>query len=204
LDDIPEQKRELKESTPSGLSVLLLLSFVASFVTARAFATLNPTMVVVSGGIHFHHFWYGLAMVSAAGMLGIVYALPAYKRAYAVVFGLGAGLIGDEVGLLLTFGNYNSSLTFFFFVIVVSFGLIAILLRDRRQVEIDIISLELHERTLLAGIVVMGLSSLAFADEQYPLGLATLVVGAAVAVAGYLWRQRTLREARAPLRAKPE
>jgi len=197
LDDIPEQKRELKESTPSGLSVLLLLSFVASFVTARAFATLNPTMVVVSGGIHFHHFWYGLAMVSAAGMLGIVYALPAYKRAYAVVFGLGAGLIGDEVGLLLTFGNYNSSLT-------VSFGLIAILLRDRRQVEIDIISLELHERTLLAGIVVMGLSSLAFADEQYPLGLATLVVGAAVAVAGYLWRQRTLREARAPLRAKPE
>ena len=204
MDDIPEQKRELKESTPSGLSVLLLLSFVASFVTARAFATLNPTMVVVSGGIHFHHFWYGLAMVSAAGMLGIVYALPAYKRAYAVVFGLGAGLIGDEVGLLLTFGNYNSSLTFFFFVIVVSFGLIAILLRDRRQVEIDIISLELHERTLLAGIVVMGLSSLAFADEQYPLGLATLVVGAAVAVAGYLWRQRTLREARAPLRAKPE
>ena len=204
MDDIPEQKRELKESTPSGLSVLLLLSFVASFVTARAFATLNPTMVVVSGGIHFHHFWYGLAMVSVAGMLGIVYALPAYKRAYAVVFGLGAGLIGDEVGLLLTFGNYNSSLTFFFFVIVVSFGLIAVLLRDRRQVEIDIVSLELHERTVLAGIVVMGLSSLAFADEQYPLGLAALVVGAVVAVAGYLWRQRTLREAQVPLRSKPE
>ena len=65
-----EQKEELRESTPSGLSFLALLSFVTSFVAARAFATLNPTAVVVSGVIHFHHFWYGLILVTAAGFAG--------------------------------------------------------------------------------------------------------------------------------------
>src|SRR5579862_4014582 len=102
------QKAELRENTPSGLSFLALLSFVTSFVSARVFATLNPHTVVVSGGIHFHHFCHGRIMVVAAGWAGIIYGVPAYKRIYAVVFGLGAGLIGDEVGLLLTFGDYNS------------------------------------------------------------------------------------------------
>jgi hypothetical protein len=131
-ESIEQQKKDLRESTPSGLSFLALLSFVTSFVAARAFATLNPNTVVVSGGIHFHHFWYGLIVVVAAGWAGIVYGLPAYKRIYAVAFGVGAGLIGDEVGLLLTFRDYNSSLTFFF-VVVVALGSMMVLLRDRSR-----------------------------------------------------------------------
>src|SRR5271157_6543564 len=106
-----------KGSTPHGLAFLALLSFVTSFLVARVFATLNPSTVVVSGGIHLHHFWYGLVMIVVAGWLGIVYNRPQFVQVYAIVFGLGAGLVGDEVGLLLTFGDYNSSLTFFFFVI---------------------------------------------------------------------------------------
>jgi hypothetical protein len=187
---VEQQKVELRESTPKGLSVLLLLSFVTSFVTARVFATLNPTVVVVSAGIHFHHFWYGFAMVSVAGLLGIVYALPAYKRMYTVVFGLGAGLIGDEVGLLLTFGDYNSSLTYFFFVIVVSVGSMVVLLRDREQVENDVIRLARHERTLLTGIVVMGVSALAFAADLYLFGVVIFAAGVVVAVLGALWGRK--------------
>jgi hypothetical protein len=188
-----EQKEELRESTPSGLSFLALLSFVTSFVAARVFATLNPSAVVVSGGIHFHHFWYGLILVIAAGFAGIIYGLPAYKRIYIVVFGLGTGLVGDEVGLLLTFGDYNSSLTFFFFVMVVTFGSMAVLLIDRKQVENDVIGLAAHERTLLTGIVVMGVSALAFAADLNPIGLAIFAAGVAVAAIAVLWRRKKSR-----------
>src|SRR5271169_6019252 len=99
-----------------GLASLALSAFVVSFFGARIFTTINPDTVVVSGGVHFHHFWYGLAMVVAAGWLGIVSFHPTLNRVYATVFGLGGGLIGDEVGLLLTFGNYHSELTYVFFV----------------------------------------------------------------------------------------
>jgi hypothetical protein len=183
-------KEELRESTPRGLSFLALLSFVTSFVTARAFATLNPNAVVVSGGIHFHHFWYGLIVIAAAGWAGIVYALPAYKRIYAVAFGVGAGLIGDEIGLLLTFRDYNSSLTFFFFVVVVAVGSMMVLLRDRKQVEYDVVSLANHERTLLTGIVIMGASALAFAADIYLVGGVIFFAGLAVTVVGALWKRK--------------
>jgi hypothetical protein len=92
--------------TNFGLTFLALLSFIVAFFTARIFTTINPDTVVVSGGIHFHHFWYGLAMVATAGWLGISSNHPSLRRVYAVVFGFGGGLIGDEIGLLLTFGNY--------------------------------------------------------------------------------------------------
>jgi hypothetical protein len=189
-----EQKEELRESTPGGLSFLALLSFVTSFVAARAFASLNPSAVVVSGGIHFHHFWYGLILVIAAGFAGIIYGLPAYKRIYIVVFGLGTGLVGDEVGLLLTFGDYNSSLTFFFFVIVVTCGSMAVLLIDRKQVENDVIGLAAHERTLLTGIVIMGLSALAFAANLNLLGAVIAAAGLALTLLGVMWRRAKRRK----------
>jgi hypothetical protein len=186
-------QEELQEDTPKGLSFLALLSFVTSFVSARVFATLNPNTVVVSGGIHFHHFWYGLIMVVAAGWAGIVYGVPAYKRIYAVVFGLGAGLIGDEIGLLLTFGDYNSSLTLFFFIVVVAVGSMVVFLRDREQVEKDVIGLANHERTLLTGVVIMGMSALAFSAGLFSLGIVVVGAGAAVAVMGVLWKRKTTR-----------
>src|SRR5437667_7042898 len=52
-----------------GLAFYGTLAFVASFLGARLFATLNPTVTVVRAGIHFHHFWYGLAMVVSTGWL---------------------------------------------------------------------------------------------------------------------------------------
>src|SRR5271157_918451 len=121
------------KSTTHGLVFLMFLSFIASFLVARAFATLNPGTVVVTEGIHFHHFWYGLGMMVVAGALGIIHQDPRFRRLYAVLFGLGGGLVGDEVGLLLTFGNYDSVLTLYFFVIVVSGGVLGMLLTRYRK-----------------------------------------------------------------------
>ncbi|MBS7632251.1 hypothetical protein KEJ15_01320 [Candidatus Bathyarchaeota archaeon] len=103
-------KEEIKEKP--NLSVLALVSFIASFATARTFTTFFPTTSLIIGGLHIHHFWYGLAMLAVGGWLGISYESERINRLAAVLFGLGGGLIGDEVGLLLTFGNYWTELTY--------------------------------------------------------------------------------------------
>src|SRR5207247_9677788 len=97
-----------------GLSFLGTLGFMTAFFGARVFAILNPTVVVAQGSIHFHHFWYGLGMVTLAGWLGIALNRPWLVRTYAIIFGLGAGLGGDEVGLLLKFGDYPCSFSMVF------------------------------------------------------------------------------------------
>src|SRR5947209_7147269 len=69
-----------------GLAFYGTVAFVAGFLGARLFATLNPRVVVVQNGIHFHHFWYGLAMVIAAGWIGIALSNVWLGRNLAIVF----------------------------------------------------------------------------------------------------------------------
>ncbi len=99
----------LDPAAKHGLAFLTLISFITSFLVARTFTTFSPTTMVVTGGIHFHHSWYGLLMVVSAGWLTIVSDHPGYNRVFAIVFGLGAGLIGDEVGLLSPSGTTSRS-----------------------------------------------------------------------------------------------
>jgi len=55
---------------------------------------------VVQSGIHFHHFWYGIVLLAASGWLGIVGG-DRWNRLAAIMYGLGGGLLADEVGLIL-------------------------------------------------------------------------------------------------------
>src|SRR6266705_396920 len=129
-----------------GLTFIATLAFVVSFFGARLFATLFPTTIVTAssseGTIHFHHFWYGLALMSAAGWMAISWKNERLYRLYALLYGLGAGLMGDEIGLLLTLGNYQSELTLLFFIAALSFVIIATLfLRYRAQLEVELLYL---------------------------------------------------------------
>ena len=174
-----------------SLALLTLLSFIASFLAARTFTTIFPTTTVVTGGIHFHHFWYGLVMVVSAGWLAIVSNHPDLDRVFAIVFGLGAGLIGDEVGLLLTLGNYQSDLTYVFFVGVLSFSGIAYLLfRYREQLEKGLLSIRSEVHLLNIGVFVAGLSAIAWAFNHFEVGLLILLLGAWMAIAGFVLRRR--------------
>lgn len=176
-----------RSSTPHGLAFLALLSFVAAFLLARTFTTLYPTTVVVTGGVHFHHFWYGLVLVVASGWLGIAQFDPRLRRLYAVLFGFGGGLIGDETGLLLTLGNYHSDLTYFVVVGVVAVASLLILLgTHRKELEQDVFSLAGWERIVYAGVVVACTSSLPLAVGFYLSGAVILAFGVLVAVLG-LW-----------------
>ena len=176
-----------------GLAFYGTLSFVASFFGARLFATLNPTVTVVRSGIHFHHFWYGLAMVVATGWLGISLSNERLSRNLAIIFGLGAGLIGDEVGLLLTFGDYTSSLTEIFFVGAIAFVILATLLyKGRGYIEREVIDLSREERLTQIGVFVGAFSVIFFAVGNWLIGFATLGLGILV----YLWGEQRERRPR--------
>lgn len=173
------------------MALLTLVSFVASFLAARVFTTFFPTTVVVTGGIHFHHFWYGLAMIVASGWLSIVSNHPQFDRVYAIVFGLGAGLVGDEVGLLLTLGNYQSGLTYEFFVAVLGTSGIAYLVaRHRAELRRDLLSLGRGERLAHLGVFVAGISFVALAFDDLIVGFAVLSAGLALGVAGLVVHRR--------------
>ena len=180
-----------RTSTHHGLAFLALLSFVASFIAARTFTTLFPSTVVVTGGVHFHHFWYGLAMIVVTGWLGIAQYDPRYRRAYAVVFGFGGGLIGDESGLLLTLGNYHSELTYFVVVLVVAVSSLLILLTTRRkELEYDVFSIGNWERLTYAGIAIAAACSLPFSAGFYLPGAAVLAAGVVITASGLRLRSR--------------
>jgi hypothetical protein len=159
---------------------------MAAFFAARGFAVQNPSVVVVQGGIHFHHFWYGLVMVTLAGWLGIAFNRPRLVRTYAIIFGLGAGLIGDEVGLLLTFGDYQSSLTTDFFVGVLGFIILATtLVRYRKIVAKDVIHTSWNERLVYIGISLTGLSVIFFAVNSLTPGLILAALGIILVISGF-------------------
>src|SRR5216683_2948277 len=175
-----------------GLAFYGTLSFVASFFGARLFATLNPTVTVVRGGIHFHHFWYGLAMVVSTGWLGITLSNERMGRNLAIVFGLGAGLIGDEVGLLLTFGDYTSNLTEIFFVGAVAFIILATLLsKGRSHIEKEVINLSWKERGTQVGVFLAAFSVIFFASGNWQIGFVFIGLGILV----FLWGFERKREA---------
>src|SRR4030042_2574172 len=99
------------------LATLAIVSFILSFVVARAFPSFFPNAILISGALHIHHFWFGLVLLATGGWLGINYNYKEIAMLAAILYGVGGGLIVDEVGLLLTFGDYWSGLTWPFFIV---------------------------------------------------------------------------------------
>jgi hypothetical protein len=119
-------REEIKEKP--NLSILALFSFVASFLIARAFTTLSPDTVLVGGEFHIHHFWFGIALLAIGGWLGISLENPRIDRLAAILFGAGGGLIGDEIGLLLTLNDYWTEITYTAVILIFAFASMLILL----------------------------------------------------------------------------
>jgi len=121
--------KKLDEVSRPNLSFIMLASFLISFTVARVFTGFFPSTVFMVQNIHVHHFWFGLALLAVGGWLGINYRDDEIDRLAAIIFGVGGGLVGDEVGLLLTFGNYYSELTYTFIIALLAFSIMAALFR---------------------------------------------------------------------------
>jgi hypothetical protein len=156
-----------KTKTKTNLSLLALISFISSFIIARTFTTFNPNFVLISGDLHIHHFWYGLAMLAIGGWLGISYESERIIRLAAILFGAGGGLIGDEVGLLLTLEseNYWAGITYTIIIIFLAFASILILLvRYSRLIRMEFTQF-LHSNASLYFGVFLAAVSVAFILE---------------------------------------
>jgi len=125
--------KSLRGASKPNLSFIMLVFFLASFVVARVFTAFFPSAVLVVEGYHVHHFWYGLALLATGGWLGINYRDDHTERIAAIIFGVGGGLVGDEIGLLVTFGDYYSELTYTFVISLLTFAFMATLFKRHGQ-----------------------------------------------------------------------
>ncbi|MEM3622546.1 MAG: hypothetical protein QXR76_02095 [Candidatus Bathyarchaeia archaeon] len=150
-----------KTKTKPNLSLLALVSFIGSFMIARTFTTFNPNFVLISGDLHIHHFWYGLAMLAIGGWLGISYESERITRLAAILFGAGGGLIGDEFGLLLTLEseNYWAGITYTIIIIFLAFASILILLvRYSRLIRMEFTQFLRSNASLYFGVFLAAVS----------------------------------------------
>lgn len=98
-----------------------LLVFIAGSVNSPVAQTVKESSSIfhfhigrniILFGYHIHHFYFGIILMAIAGWLAITDSSKLSKWWYAVMYGAGLGLLMDEIGLLLTWGNYTSSLSY--------------------------------------------------------------------------------------------
>jgi hypothetical protein len=147
------------------LATAALLSFMLSFIAARLFTTFFPSTVLVSSGVHIHHFWFGIALLAIGGWLGISFSDKEIDRIAAIIYGAGGGLIVDEVGLLLTFGNYQTGLTYTFFTIFLAFiSILSLLYRYWQTILTEFAEFVGNKIGLYIGVFLLAVS-IAFITE---------------------------------------
>ncbi|MFW5873560.1 MAG: hypothetical protein ACOCZZ_01655 [Bacillota bacterium] len=67
---------------------------------------------VVLFGYHIHHLFFGILLICLAGWFAITGSNYFSKRDTALMYGIGMGLFMDEIGLILSWGDYWSSTTY--------------------------------------------------------------------------------------------
>jgi hypothetical protein len=85
---------------------------------------------IILFGYHLHHFYFGVLLIGLAGWAAIVDLAWLSRRQLALVYGVGLGLFMDEIGLLLTWGDYYSSLTYLLSLLLVSLFLNVVFFPD--------------------------------------------------------------------------
>jgi len=95
-----------------GITFLVFFTFLITFAIARFFVILthNSTHLIING-YHIHHITLGLISLAIAGAIAIGFK-DEFILAAAVIYGVGLGLIVDEIGLLISWGNYWSRITY--------------------------------------------------------------------------------------------
>ncbi len=120
------------------IQFIILFAFIISFIVARIFVILldlpsTPTFELWLKGYRIHHFFYGIGLTVVGGWLGHTRSGRTITRVSAALYGIGFGLIVDEFGLLLTFGDYWSAQSYLFFVLI-SLFLVFILLSEAYKI----------------------------------------------------------------------
>ncbi len=115
------------------IQFIVLSTFVVSFFIARTFvvllsADINPACQLWVKGYRVHHFLFGIGLLVIGGWLGHIHCGRRLVTWIAAgLYGGGLGLVVDEFGLLLTFGDYWAIQSYIFFVLISLFLLVTLL-----------------------------------------------------------------------------
>lgn len=125
--------------------IIVLASFIVSFVGTRAYTLLYPGSQFSLGGFHIHHINYGILSLAVSGGLSVYFMGPRIAEVSSLFLGVGLALVVDEFWLLVTenfgFQNYwGLDLHVATFVATVLAALLALLLfwREHSSKEEDI------------------------------------------------------------------
>lgn len=87
------------------------LAFIVTFLLLRLltygirYQFLPFKNVVVGGGLHIHHFVWGILLLIVVGFLGLMLENARWHPWLAVVFGIGAALVLDEFAIWLNLSD---------------------------------------------------------------------------------------------------
>jgi len=119
------------------LQFIVTVSFLITFTASRALVVLygesKPSLEFWIGNYHIHHFFFGILFLLISGWIGLVGSKKRYKAISAMLYGGGLGLLIDEIGLLITWGNYWTKQSYVFGVIVIFIFLSIILYEHMRE-----------------------------------------------------------------------
>ncbi len=84
---------------------IIFIFFLLSFFIARMIVYLFPKLNLFIFKYHIHHFYYGIALLVISNWVALVSDDRVLKRISAALFGVGLGLIADEIGIIITCGT---------------------------------------------------------------------------------------------------
>lgn len=117
-----------------GLRFVVFVSFIVGFVGARAVVVAAglvgedtssgtflglPIQQLDFGAMHIHHYFYGFVTLAVVGWIAVFHK-DYSTTAVGILYGLGMGVFVDEIGMLLTEGEYYARSTYFAAVLFVS------------------------------------------------------------------------------------
>lgn len=134
---VPKKLRREFKTRGGDARFLMWVSFLVSFVWARTyllyFGHHTPNLTyrgeftvgsqTVLAGYHPHHIFWGFVLLALAGWMAIYYGGKQLTRLVAIMYGIGLGLIVDEIGFLIEGFTYLDDFPEVFVIFVVIGGL---------------------------------------------------------------------------------
>ncbi|MBI2134019.1 hypothetical protein HYU11_05030 [Candidatus Woesearchaeota archaeon] len=92
---------------------IIFIFFIISFAIARLVVITFEGAALIVRQYHIHHFYYGITLISIAAWIGLVSNKEKLLTLASALFGIGLGLITDEIGLLLTCNSEGLNCDYF-------------------------------------------------------------------------------------------
>lgn len=83
------------------VSFWVLLTFLPTFLIARALVHFDPNLFLKTGGTHIHHLTYGIILLAITGFMALTIHGPRWQGWIAALYGVGLALAFDEFGMWL-------------------------------------------------------------------------------------------------------